>query len=457
MKKGKGMTYFLVAAMVILSLNACGKKASEETGVPETKIVIETKAENVSELDGSLKSFTDGVLVVTNSNGEDISFKITSKASFNCKNMLAGDNLVVSYEGSIVGTDTSKATVVSVDDKGESTVIQQEMVGTLEEYSTNSLKLKTNDGDEYTFSIVGAQQEYKNGIESGNWIHVTYTGKINGTDTSGVKVVKITDDSDNIKEEQAKVTIKDIDEEVWATASVNVRDNYSTDANVLGVLAVNDEVTKTGECDNGWSQIRYNGNTGYVYGDYLTTTRPDDGGPGVGAGADDGTTYDGGPGAGAGADDGTTATTDDTLRDTSGYVVSLAADGTLVIDMDNVDYAFNIANAQQNYANGLLVGNEVTVTYAGDLSDSIDAVVSSVTDTADNSNNQSRITGTISSASMNGIALVTDDNAVLAIATDGAAINAQGLQEGSRVTVTLNLDQTVDSSNMFYALVVDPA
>ncbi|MDD3360952.1 MAG: SH3 domain-containing protein [Hespellia sp.] len=341
-------------------------------------------------------------------------------------------------------------------------------------YSSNALTLKTEDGATYSFSIVGAAQEYKNGIEPGNWIHVTYTGNINGADTSGVKVVKITDDDANVKEAQSKVTIKDVSEKVWATAVVNVRDSYSTNANVLGTLQVNDEVTRTGTCDNGWSRIDYNGNAAYIYAQYLTTTapaapttpaapvsNPQPAQPAQQTQPAQPTQSTGTTDSGETSNTGDTGDTNDTPAPTqqtvTGFVVSLG-DGTLVIDSAGTDYSFNTVNAEHSYANGILVGNEVTVTYVGDLADSANATVYSVVDSATNTNNQSKITGTIQSASMNGLALVTDDNAVLAISTDGATVNcANGILLGERITVTLDLDQTVDSSNMFFASQIDDA
>ena len=467
MKRG---IYLAMAVVMACSFTACGSKKETKDSTVSAKAL--------GEVDGSLKSYTDGILVVDTNDKEELSFKITSKTQMNCKNMLAGDNVTVMYEGKLKGTDTDQAVVTSVDDKGKSTqtVKQQEMVGTLEEYTSTSLKLKSNDGKEYQFSIVGAAREYKNGIEPGNWIHIYYTGNINDTNTSAVKVVKIIDDSDNIKNEQAKVQVKDVNENVWATAVVNVRDNYSTNANVLGTLQANDEVVRTGNCDNGWSRITYNGNTAYVYGAYVTTTAPaaptqpapaaevpQPSQPKQPAAATPQTsqpaaTDNGGSTGDSGNTDDGTATTPDEIKSTTGYVISLATDGTLMIDVDEQDYTFNITNAQQNYANGLLVGNEVTITFQGDLDDSANAVVYTVTDSAANTNNQSQITGTVKTASMNCIVIATDDNAILSISTGDAEVNVTGgITEGVRVTATLDLTQTVDESNVFYASAVNDA
>lgn len=447
-KRWKKLMGILLAATLLVSAAACGKEqknteTKNETAAEDTKKEDEKEEKKATgEVDGTLKSFVNGELTITDSKKQDYIFAITSKAEITCKTMLAGDNLNVIYEGTVTGTDTSKATVIKVEDKGASTVTQQELVGTVSATSANTVSVKTNEGNEYTFSTIGAKLEYKNGVENGNWVHVTYTGTINGTDTSGVKVIKIVDDSDNIKEEQNKVVIHDVNENVWATTAVNVRESYTTESNVLGSLIEGDEVTRNGVCDNGWSRVVYHGTDAYIYSDYLTTTEPAQ------------PTQPAPPNpAPAPAQPVPQAE----QFSTAGYVTRYD-NGMLTIMVHGIDFSFNIQNAAHNYTNGLLIGNEVTVVYTGDITDSENAVVISVTDTDANENNTSTITGYIQTASMNVIQLGTEDAAVLTISIMDAAVNVDGgLQNGEKVTVTLDLTQTVDESNMFYATAVDAA
>ncbi len=67
---------------------------------------------------------------------------------------------------------------------------------------------------------------------------------------------------------------KTVDEWVYATEAANVRSGWSTEYLVAGSLTENDCVHRVAILSNGWSKISYNGNYAYVYGDYLTTTRP---------------------------------------------------------------------------------------------------------------------------------------------------------------------------------------
>ena len=52
---------------------------------------------------------------------------------------------------------------------------------------------------------------------------------------------------------------------------LNVRAEASTDADIVGALYVGDVVTVTGETGDGWYEIDLNGETAYVWGEYLAT------------------------------------------------------------------------------------------------------------------------------------------------------------------------------------------
>ena len=45
-------------------------------------------------------------------------------------------------------------------------------------------------------------------------------------------------------------------------------------AAILGGLSAGTSVMETGYTSDGWVQVQYNGAAGYVWGDYVTTTRP---------------------------------------------------------------------------------------------------------------------------------------------------------------------------------------
>ena len=54
---------------------------------------------------------------------------------------------------------------------------------------------------------------------------------------------------------------------------MNIRAKASADADVIGTLIAGYSVIRTSD-SNGWSKVDYNGQTGYIKSDYLTTTKP---------------------------------------------------------------------------------------------------------------------------------------------------------------------------------------
>lgn len=65
-----------------------------------------------------------------------------------------------------------------------------------------------------------------------------------------------------------------VNETVYATTEVNVRKSWSTSSGIIGSLGADKSVTRIGKGDNGWSKVSFNGSTGYIYSEYLTTTQP---------------------------------------------------------------------------------------------------------------------------------------------------------------------------------------
>lgn len=67
---------------------------------------------------------------------------------------------------------------------------------------------------------------------------------------------------------------EEVDEWVYASATVNIRKKWGTDSPVAGSLNKNDQVHRVAILENGWSKISYNSEYAYVHSDYLTTARP---------------------------------------------------------------------------------------------------------------------------------------------------------------------------------------
>lgn len=66
--------------------------------------------------------------------------------------------------------------------------------------------------------------------------------------------------------------IQEVDETVYAAETVNVRESDNEGSSRLGQLYVGESTKRTGIYSNGWSRIEFNGQTGYVLTEYLTTS-----------------------------------------------------------------------------------------------------------------------------------------------------------------------------------------
>lgn len=67
-----------------------------------------------------------------------------------------------------------------------------------------------------------------------------------------------------------------VNETVYATGSVNVRQSWSTSSSAVGSLSEGQSVTRIGKGDNGWSRVTFNGSTAYISSSYLTTEKPEE-------------------------------------------------------------------------------------------------------------------------------------------------------------------------------------
>ncbi len=75
-------------------------------------------------------------------------------------------------------------------------------------------------------------------------------------------------------DEKPAVTITPKQATIYATADLNVRSAGSLDASVIGGFSKGNGITETGYTSDGWVQVQYNGNTGYVWGEYTSNVKP---------------------------------------------------------------------------------------------------------------------------------------------------------------------------------------
>lgn len=466
-KYRKGLVLLMGTALAVSALNGCGKKHTTEEQVTIIK---------EGQMEASLVSFAGRTLVVEEADKE-FTFDV-SQATINTPNMRTGDDLIIYYEGTLEGTDTSDTVVKTVEDRGnpKKEAKEQTAVGTLVDITENTITIRQNDGTELTFSSNNCKHEFKNGIREGNWIVVTYVGEIKGTDTTNITVVKITDNDPNtVKEEHEKMKIKAVDEKVYATAGVHIRASYTTDSKVLGSLKLGESIQRTGICENGWSRVKYNDKDAYIYGDYLTTKAPAaDAKPAKTNGEKPATPQQGNAPQPVQQPEATTqpeetskpeepAQTEEPAQPEEKTVEGTVKDvsmNTLTISVGDgqKEYTLSIIDAVHEYANGIQVGNTVKVTYTGDLEQIDSVIVSKVQDSDPNTAAQeAKYTGEIVDGTQNTITITTDDGLVMTFIKEGAQDNTEGDLVGTRITITADMTEADMTDNIYQAKQIDIA
>ena len=93
------------------------------------------------------------------------------------------------------GTDATGTTDETASDSAEETAgtaEQQTISGTILDATMSTVTIQTEDGEELSFSIPDdADESEVDGMTIGDQLQITYTGTIDGTDTSGATVVKL--------------------------------------------------------------------------------------------------------------------------------------------------------------------------------------------------------------------------------------------------------------------------
>ena len=160
---------------------------------------------------------------------------------------------------------------------------------TLGEYKTMLLDMLTGGEGSVINYLQGTMKVDADGHVKERSIDMDYTlAGENGTSEMFHKKAKITFDKigDDVKIElpdlsaykektaESQPSIETKNQKVWATADVNVRSSGSTDAAIIGSAEYGTPLIETGTTSDGWTQIDYDGKTGYVFSKYLSAQEP---------------------------------------------------------------------------------------------------------------------------------------------------------------------------------------
>lgn len=196
-------------------------------------------------------------------------------------------------------------------------------------YATADLNVRAQNN--VTSAVLGgipageAMQE--TGYTPDGWIQISYNGAVAYVSGNYVSTAK-------------PVIVKAMSGDMYATRQVNVRDAYSTDGRILGVLETGEAVATTGYTDNNWIEVKYGGQKAYVYADYLSWDVP--------------------------------AVKKNTFSGyLEGYVTDAATNGLSLVTSNGSSYYFYTGDAYKNTVDGILLGDWIGVSYRFDGSNYI--------------------------------------------------------------------------------------
>ena len=138
-------------------------------------------------------------------------------------------------------------------------------------YSVSIRSAASTDADKLDV-LVGSYSITRTGVGDNGWSKVDYNGQTGYIKSEYLTTTKPAVASDSTQQTTEKK--QETKETVYATAGVNIRAKASADADKIGTLAAGGSITRTGKTSSGWSRVDYNGQTGYIKSDYLTTTKP---------------------------------------------------------------------------------------------------------------------------------------------------------------------------------------
>lgn len=132
--------------------------------------------------------------------------------------------------------------------------------------SANGVNLRLGPGTEYNAvsSLSRGKELKRTGVTNNGWSQVEWDGE------------KAYLSNTYVTEEKPEAQVTDKNDTVYVTGEgVNLRKGAGTDYDAITSLAKGTELKRTGETDNGWSRVEYNGETGYLSSKYISTEKPE--------------------------------------------------------------------------------------------------------------------------------------------------------------------------------------
>lgn len=175
-------------------------------GEPMTESAEEDPNAGAGSIGGTIEDLTLDRIVIVADDGESYYFSMYGTEVNLVNGLKQGNYVSVDYDGDIYGPNLVSATKVADNDpaKGEKAVVAgpspeegcSYLNATVQDYSMTTITVMTDEEEELTFDTTNATHCYINGIMSGNYVTIEYTGELSGSDTTGVNVKAVYDYTD---------------------------------------------------------------------------------------------------------------------------------------------------------------------------------------------------------------------------------------------------------------------
>ena len=171
----KNLFAVLLASLMLFSFAACSSDTDNSSDTNQSNV------ETVTTDEESGSDSTEETTVETDSEtGTDASDETGSDET--------GSDQTDETGSSETGSATNTGVYTGTADPAE----EQTITGIILDATMSTVTIQTEDGEELSFSIPDDADETEvDGMTVGNTLEITYTGTIDGTDTSGATVVKL--------------------------------------------------------------------------------------------------------------------------------------------------------------------------------------------------------------------------------------------------------------------------
>lgn len=170
----KNLFAVLLASLMLFSFAACSSETDSSSDTNQSNVeTVTTDEESGSD---STEETTDA----TDETGTDATDETGSDET--------GSDQTDETGSSETGSATNTGVYTGTADPAE----EQTITGTILDATMSTVTIQTEDGEELSFSIPDDADETEvDGMTVGDTLEITYTGTIDGTDTSGATVVKL--------------------------------------------------------------------------------------------------------------------------------------------------------------------------------------------------------------------------------------------------------------------------